>query len=88
MELNFENYKNEIKSFCDNSGYSFDKLLGLSRGWSLNYIAFNYHDKNKSNGLGLLDETPLPLVLLVRKKGDKLEFEQTEHTTKYLGLNS
>ena len=34
---------------------------------------------------GLLDETPAPLVLLIKKDGSgNLTFEQTEHTEKYL----
>ena len=34
---------------------------------------------------GLLDDTPCPLVLLIRReKNGKLVFEQTEHTKKYL----
>ena len=33
---------------------------------------------------GLRDETPLPLVLMIRKEAGKLVFEQTEYTARYL----
>ena len=36
-------------------------------------------------GLGLLDETPMPLVLYIKRLPDgRLLFKQTEHTKKYL----
>ena len=43
--------------------------------------------RNKANKQSLLDETPLPTVLIMRKRenGTEVEFEQTEYTKKYLG---
>jgi hypothetical protein len=35
--------------------------------------------------LGLADNVPLPIALEIYLENDKLRFEQTEHTRKYLG---
>ncbi|MDE7281603.1 MAG: hypothetical protein K2N36_07680 [Ruminiclostridium sp.] len=43
-----------------------------------------YHDPEKGK-TGLLDDTPMPLVLYIEKKPDgSLNFIQTEYTNKYL----
>lgn len=43
-----------------------------------------YHDPEKGK-MGLLDDTPMPLVLYIEKTSDgTLKFTQTEHTKKYL----
>ena len=54
-----------------------------------NMLVLQYFDaetESVKKGLGLLDETPMPAVLWITKNGDKLEFEQTEHTKKYLSM--
>ena len=33
---------------------------------------------------GMRDETPAPVILVIKKQKDGLVFEQTEHTHKYL----
>ena len=73
----------EIQSYCKNNNLSFDKLCSMSKCWGKNDIAFQYHDPEKGKR-GLLDETPMPLVLLITKTNNGLEFEQTEYTRKYL----
>ncbi len=81
----FDEWSPQIKSYCERNNFDFEKVQRLSKCWGKDDIIFQYYDKNNSNsGKGLLDETPLPIVLKVRKADDGLVFEQTENTRKYL----
>ena len=85
----FEEWSPQIEQYCAENNLSFEKLKGMSKCWSKNDIVLQYFDSNAESvkkGLGLLDETPMPAVLWITKNGDKLEFEQTEHTKKYLSM--
>lgn len=79
----FEDWSNEIRTYCNSNNLSFDKAKNLSQCWGSNFLALQYHDPQKGKD-GLLDETPMPLVLLITKTNKGLEFEQTEFTHKYL----
>lgn len=47
-------------------------------------LVLQYYDKEKGK-MGLLDETPMPVVLWIsRDSNGNLSFKQTEHTKKYL----
>jgi hypothetical protein len=83
--MNFEDYKDEIKQFCILNGLNFDKLKNTILSRNSATMAFSYYDENsetEKNELknGLNDETPLPVVLWLKKIGDSLKFEQTEYT--------
>ncbi len=85
----FDDWSAQIKEYCDNNGLSFERAQKMSKSWGKNDIALQYfdpEDESVRKGLGLLDETPMPVVLWITKKDGKLEFEQTEHTHKYLGI--
>lgn len=79
----FDDWSNEIRTYCNSNNLSFDKAKNLSQCWGRNFLALQYHDPEKGKK-GLLDETPMPLVLLITKTNNGLEFEQTEYTRKYL----
>lgn len=81
----FEEWSEEIKRFCQQNNYSFEKAKDLSKCWGNNILALQYYkyDPVKAKE-GLRDETPLPLVLMIRKEAGKLVFEQTEYTKQYL----
>ncbi len=79
----FDDWSNEIRTYCNRNNLSFDKAKNLSQCWGRNFLALQYHDPEKGKK-GLLDETPMPLVLLITKTNNGLEFEQTEYTRKYL----
>ena len=42
------------------------------------------HPDPEKGEMGLLDDTPMPVVLMITKTEQGLVFEQTEHTKKYL----
>ncbi len=73
----------KIERYCNTNGLDFEKLKQMSKCWGKNDIVFQYHDPEKGK-MGLLDETPMPVVLIVRQTQNELVFEQTEHTKKYL----
>ena len=79
----FEDWSDEIRIYCYNNNLSFDKVQKLSQCWGSNFLALQYHDPEKGKN-GLLDDTPMPLVLLISKANNELVFEQTEYTKKYL----
>lgn len=84
----FDDWSNEIKKFCQDNGFSFEKASKLSKCWGKDDLILQYFDPEcdaVKKGLGLLDETPMPIVLSIFKQPDgSLKFEQTEHTRKYL----
>ncbi len=81
----FDDWSKEIEKYCKNNGFSFEKAKKLSKCWGKNDLVLQYYNSENSSGLGLLDETPLPIVLSIYKQPDgSLRFEQTEHTRKYL----
>ncbi|NLP47686.1 MAG: hypothetical protein GX345_01940 [Clostridiales bacterium] len=84
MLLLFDDIKEEVKAYCYKSGLSFCKLSKMVKGSGQNNMLFQYFDSNKDHSSGLLDETPMPVVLYVRREGKKLVFEQTQYTKEYL----
>lgn len=85
MTVSFESLSNSIQSYCKKNGLDYEKAKKMSRCCGQDFLALQFYDKSKkNNGLGLLDETPLPLVLMIRKTQNGLTFEQTEYTRQYL----
>jgi hypothetical protein len=84
----FDEWAPQIQRYCEKNNLSFEKAKNMSQCWSKNDIILQYYDKeNKKNGLGLLDETPMPIVLKIIKTDNGLKFEQTEHTREYLAAS-
>lgn len=80
----FNEWSDKIKDYCDINGLSFEKAKKMSQSWNRNSILLGYHDPEKGK-TGLLDDTPMPVVLAIFRQPDgSLKFEQTEHTRKYL----
>ncbi len=80
----FEEWSEQIEKYCVDNGLNFEKAKKLSKCWNKDTLGLQYYDKDQTKGLGLLDETPLPLVLMIRKTQSGLIFEQTEYTRQYL----
>ncbi|MDR0983864.1 MAG: hypothetical protein LBL93_02490 [Ruminococcus sp.] len=81
MYMKFEDYKDEIKQFCVANGLNFDKLKNMILSKNSVSMSFSYYDNiPDTEKKGLNDETPLPVVLWLKKIGDSLKFEQTEYT--------
>lgn len=85
----FDDWSTQIKEYCEKNNLSFEKVQKMSKSWGKNDIALQYYNPNAESvkkGLGLLDETPMPVVLWITKQGDNLIFKQTEYTKQYLGV--
>ena len=83
----FDEWTGQIKEYWEINGLNYEKAKHLSKSWGRDNLVLQYFDSESEcvkKGLGLLDETPMPIVLRIRKNGNKLVFEQTEHTKKYL----
>ncbi len=79
----FIDWEQEIKDYCSVNGFDFEKAKKLPKCWGKNDLWLQYHDPDKGVS-GLKDEVPAPIVLKISRKGNKIEFEQTEYTRKYL----
>lgn len=80
----FEDWSTEIQEYCQKNNYSFEKAKKLAKCWGKDDILLGYHDPEKGK-MGLLDDTPMPVVLYIKKdENGQLVFEETEHTKKYL----
>ncbi len=79
----FDDWSIEIENYCQNNGLDFEKANKLSKCWGKDFIALQFHDSTKGTK-GLLDETPMPVVLIIEKTQKGLVFTKTEYTEKYL----
>jgi len=80
----FDDWTKEIKEYCENNGYDFETARNLNQSWNSNTVVL-YHCAPVEETNGLLDDTPSPMVLLIRReKNGRLTFEKTKHTEKYL----
>ena len=79
----FDDWSNEIRAYCIANGFSYEKAKHLSQCWGSNFLALQFYDPESGKN-GLLDESPMPLVLLITKTANGLQFDQTEFTAKYL----
>lgn len=84
----FDDWSGEIRSYCRDNNLNFEKAKKLSQCWGKDFVVLQYYDPDSETvkkGLGMLDETPMPIVLMIKKgTNGKLVFEQTEHTKQYL----
>ena len=83
----FEDWKADISNYCDSNGLSFEKAQRMVKSSNRDVLLLQHFDPNQDSvkrGLGLRDETPMPLVLIVRNRKGRIEIKQTEHTRKYL----
>ena len=78
-----EDYEEEIKQYFKENGLDYRKLKGLYRGCAENFIVYQHSDEDGKIGMW----EPMPVVIWIRKDGDKLKFEQTEYTKRYLAMD-
>ena len=83
MRKLFDDWSAEIRQYCENNNLSYEKASRLTKCCGTDFLALQFYDPSQGKD-GLLDETPMPLVLFIHKTPEGLVFEQTEHTRKYL----
>ncbi len=80
----FNEWSMQIEKYCKENGLDFEKAKKMPKSWGKDDLMILHYDPEKGK-MGLLDETPMPLALYIKKQLDgTLVFEQTEHTRKYL----
>lgn len=79
----FTDWERAIRAYCEENGLDFSKVEKTGKSWGKDVLMLQHVDAQKGQR-GLRDETPAPVVLVVRKHGSGLIFEQTEHTRRYL----
>lgn len=79
----FDEWSEQIEKYCNENGYDFEKAKHLSKSWGKYDLALQFHDPEKGK-MGLLDETPAPVVLWVVQTPEDLMFIETEYTRQYL----
>jgi len=75
-----------IKEYCTKNGLNFDFAKSSPKTFNDIEMFIQYYNESESKGLGLLDETPMPVILKIIKTANGLLFEQTEHTARYLAV--
>lgn len=83
----FDKWEDDIKKYCEINNLSFEKAKNMAKCWRKDDLILQYYDSSKSNGKGLNEEIPMPIVLKIKKTDNVLIFEQTEYTNKYLSKN-
>ena len=84
MSMNFNDYKNQIKEYCDLNSVDFQKLFKSPKGGSLSYIYFQHRNENFDRSTATIGGEPMPLVLMITKQKDgSLLFEPTEYIKHY-----
>ena len=79
----FKEWFAEIQDYCMKNDLDFEKVKKLSKGNGSDFLLLGYSDIDKGKK-GLIDDTPAPLVLIIKKTIKGLVFEQTEYTSQYL----
>jgi hypothetical protein len=74
-----------IRAYCEKNGLDFEKAKHSPKTFGKEDIYVQHYNEEKGK-FGLLDETPMPIMLKIFKTDNGLAFEQTEHTAKYLAL--
>ena len=79
----FDDWSPQIEKYCIENGLNFEKAKKLSKSWGLDDLMLLHYDPEKGK-MGLLDETPAPVVLWVVQTPEDLMFIETEYTRQYL----
>lgn len=79
----FLEWEKEIRAYCKENGLDFSKAERAGKCWGGNVLMLQHIDL-QGGKLGLKDETPAPVTLVIKKAGGKIVFEQTENTRRYL----
>lgn len=83
MDDLFERYEKNIQQYCLENGLDFKKAQKMGRCWGKDDLWLQYLDPEKGKK-GLLEESPAPIVLIMKVTNQGVIFEQTEFTFKYL----
>ena len=73
----------ELKFFCVKNNISVEKVLNSHKSFNKNIMYILHHDEKLGRN-GLIDETPTKVLLVIKRKGNGLEFLPQGNLNKYL----
>jgi hypothetical protein len=82
-------HKGEIEAYCIGNRLSAERVFSFPKSFNDEFVAVLYVNPDPDNGrdgLRVGCAVPAPVVLWIRKSGDGVTFEQTEHTMKHLAI--
>ena len=79
----FSEWEQDIRRYCERNALDFARVQESGKCWGKDFLMLQHIDP-ASGTQGLRDETPAPVVLMVRREPEGLVFEQTRYTRKYL----
>jgi hypothetical protein len=82
--MKFDDYKSAVKDYCVKNSLNYGKLVHAPKSAISDFLAFLWSDPNFDHSTATIGGPPMPVMLWLNKKGDTIEFEQTEYTAKYL----
>lgn len=79
----FSEWEKDIQKYCRENGLDFSKAQKAGKCWGKDFLILQHVDEKKGQR-GLMDESPAPVVLVVKRDNDRVVFEQTPNTRRYL----
>lgn len=74
---------NELENFCTQNNITVESILNSPKSFNKD-IMYILHQDAKAGANGLNDETTAKVLLVIQKKGNKLEFLPKTNLKKYL----
>ena len=76
MKKYLQQHMLEFEAFCKEENISVEKILSMPKCYSKNLMYIqNYNYKNAD--MGLTDNTPADILLIIKKNNNKIDFEIT-----------
>ena len=84
----FKKYRNEILKYCNDNNLDSKKIFKSAKSYNNELVFVQHYDPSEPIVFGenWRDDIPAPITLKMFAKDNKLEFEQTEYTHKYLSV--
>lgn len=79
----FAEWENEIELFCNKKNIDFNRIKKLSRCNGNDFLIL-YYSEYDGYEKDMLDDKPLPSVMLIKKEDDSLVIEMTKYAEQYL----
>lgn len=84
MCAQFEQWRDQIRKYCEENNLNFQKVCASVKCWRPNLLILQMPHSEMRKTEGLRNDTPLPILLRITKVDTNLQFEQTAYTQEYL----
>ena len=76
----------DFKKYCSDNGLSFDAIMKLPSYYNDTEIGFQVLEDFDRIDLGLADDKPAKVILIVKKEGDRFIYEPSDDIKDYVGV--